>query len=484
MALAARGSDAAPPPEGCSFLDKTLIVSGVRIPFILYKHDECDEIWMPAKPVMKTTGEANITHIMDRVFCDDQMSFEDLVASKGLPLEGCCGFATTPNPEDYNEKKAIWVNESGFYAMVLGSRKPHCAAFQRWVLHDVLPTIRRTGRYELNASGVRRKRPRLAVVECAPETQIRLRKMVCDSFARAPPEKELKQLMMLMSAKFLNLVCREHPDLSMVAVRRRCSADVFGQKTNVRLSDMHLAEAAIVNVLDHLEDSSWVLSSGEGGLVLRERSRIPRITTPGGAFSVCDEAHSLGKDGANKLWISLLLADGLASCAAICEALLFYLDDFKESQGGLALRTTDALLNSGFRVAQLHSVNVKDSVVAALRRRDVQSFHGTWEEAPWSDKRFAGIYLDLCTGSAGYAARQLELAFERSVPGCVLAWTIVERNYEGEDFLLRHNSLVDLLTVRGWSPACGGYLRPSTLLHRSSSGARQRVLTQMWRKNR
>ena len=29
-----------------------------------------------------------------------QMSFEDLVKSKGLPLEGCCGFTTPPNPED------------------------------------------------------------------------------------------------------------------------------------------------------------------------------------------------------------------------------------------------------------------------------------------------------------------------------------------------------------------------------------------------
>ena len=146
MALVNRGI-VMTPPEGCSFLDKTLTLNNERIPFIHFKHDACDEIWMPAKPVMKTTGETTITHIMDRVFCDDKMSFEELIASKGLPLEGCCGFATTPNPEDYHEKKAIWVNESGFYAMVLGSRKPHCVAFQRWVLHEVLPSIRRTGSY-------------------------------------------------------------------------------------------------------------------------------------------------------------------------------------------------------------------------------------------------------------------------------------------------------------------------------------------------
>ena len=139
-------------PSGCSFLDKTLILNNVRIQFIHYKNGDVDEIWMPAKPIMKTTGEANITHIMDRVFPDDKMTFEELVKEKGLPLEGCYGFVTPPNPEDYNEKKAIWVNESGFYAMALGSRKPHCVEFQRWVLHAVLPSIRRTGQYSIDQS--------------------------------------------------------------------------------------------------------------------------------------------------------------------------------------------------------------------------------------------------------------------------------------------------------------------------------------------
>jgi prophage antirepressor-like protein len=132
-------------PSGCSYMQGLLTLNGERLPFIHYR--ELDEIWMPGKPVMKTTGERNITHILGRVFADDKMSFERLVATKGLPLEGCYGFVTPPNPTDHNEKIAIWVNESGFYAMVLGSRKPDCVAFQRWVLREVLPSIRRTGSY-------------------------------------------------------------------------------------------------------------------------------------------------------------------------------------------------------------------------------------------------------------------------------------------------------------------------------------------------
>ena len=37
--------------------------------------------------------------IMDRAFLDDKKSFEELVSSKGLPLEGCYGIITTPKPE-------------------------------------------------------------------------------------------------------------------------------------------------------------------------------------------------------------------------------------------------------------------------------------------------------------------------------------------------------------------------------------------------
>lgn len=45
------------------------------------------------------------------------------------------------------EQKAVFVNEAGLYALVLGSRRPSARRFKRWVTHDVLPAIRRTGEY-------------------------------------------------------------------------------------------------------------------------------------------------------------------------------------------------------------------------------------------------------------------------------------------------------------------------------------------------
>lgn len=39
------------------------------------------------------------------------------------------------------------INEPGLYSGVLGSTVPRAREFKRWVTHDVLPQIRRTGRY-------------------------------------------------------------------------------------------------------------------------------------------------------------------------------------------------------------------------------------------------------------------------------------------------------------------------------------------------
>lgn len=39
------------------------------------------------------------------------------------------------------------VNEPGLYSLVLGSRKPEAKAFKRWITHEVIPAIRKTGGY-------------------------------------------------------------------------------------------------------------------------------------------------------------------------------------------------------------------------------------------------------------------------------------------------------------------------------------------------
>ncbi|MED1480777.1 MULTISPECIES: phage antirepressor [Bacillus] len=48
-----------------------------------------------------------------------------------------------------NPNKTI-VNEPGLYTLILGSRKPEAKQFKRWITHEVIPTIRKTGGYVAN----------------------------------------------------------------------------------------------------------------------------------------------------------------------------------------------------------------------------------------------------------------------------------------------------------------------------------------------
>jgi len=46
-------------------------------------------------------------------------------------------------------QKAVVINESGLYSLILSSKLEQTKAFKRWVTSEVLPAIRKTGRYEL-----------------------------------------------------------------------------------------------------------------------------------------------------------------------------------------------------------------------------------------------------------------------------------------------------------------------------------------------
>ncbi|MBW4455315.1 MAG: hypothetical protein KME55_22810 [Nostoc indistinguendum CM1-VF10] len=47
------------------------------------------------------------------------------------------------------EQEMLTVTEAGLYRLIFKSRKPVAKRFQRWVFHEVLPSLRRTGKYEM-----------------------------------------------------------------------------------------------------------------------------------------------------------------------------------------------------------------------------------------------------------------------------------------------------------------------------------------------
>lgn len=86
--------------------------------------DEAGEPWFVAKDVCDILGHSNVSMALDRLDDDERSKFN-------LGRQG----------------ETNIVNEAGLYVLVLGSRKPEAHEFQRWVTHEVLPSIRRTGGY-------------------------------------------------------------------------------------------------------------------------------------------------------------------------------------------------------------------------------------------------------------------------------------------------------------------------------------------------
>jgi anti-repressor protein len=90
--------------------------------------DESGEPWFVAKDVCDALGVAT-NHLRE----DGRGLDDDEVIS-------------LPNWEGKGSAPLI-INEPGFYKLVLKSRKPEAKAFQRWVTHEVLPSIRKKGGY-------------------------------------------------------------------------------------------------------------------------------------------------------------------------------------------------------------------------------------------------------------------------------------------------------------------------------------------------
>lgn len=54
-----------------------------------------------------------------------------------------------PIPTTSGTQEMFLVNESGMYGLVFGSKMPNATKFKRWVTNEVLPSIRKTGGYQI-----------------------------------------------------------------------------------------------------------------------------------------------------------------------------------------------------------------------------------------------------------------------------------------------------------------------------------------------
>lgn len=71
------------------------------------------------------------------------------VAAKMLDQKGV---RKTYTPTQGGEQELIFINEPNLYRVIFRSNKPEARTFQDWVFDEVLPAIRKTGRYEAPAA--------------------------------------------------------------------------------------------------------------------------------------------------------------------------------------------------------------------------------------------------------------------------------------------------------------------------------------------
>lgn len=62
------------------------------------------------------------------------------------------GAVLTNTPTKGGEQQSYFINEPNLYRVIFRSDKPEAKNFQDWVFEDVLPTIRKTGKYNINES--------------------------------------------------------------------------------------------------------------------------------------------------------------------------------------------------------------------------------------------------------------------------------------------------------------------------------------------
>ena len=95
-----------------------------------------DDIWFRGKTIAEILKYANQRKaIRDYIDPEDRARFDELHGRKeSVPLTN-------------NEKNTIYINESGLYSLILCCQLESTLVFKRWVTKEVLPSIRKIGKY-------------------------------------------------------------------------------------------------------------------------------------------------------------------------------------------------------------------------------------------------------------------------------------------------------------------------------------------------
>lgn len=109
-----------------------------------------NEPWFVAVDVCRALEIGNSSQAISRLDADEKMI--TLISNEGNKRG---------NPN------MTVVKEPGLYTLILSSRKPEAKAFKRWITHEVIPTIRKTGGYMTDSLLERIQKEPAVIVEFA-----------------------------------------------------------------------------------------------------------------------------------------------------------------------------------------------------------------------------------------------------------------------------------------------------------------------------
>lgn len=102
------------------------------------------EVWFVAIDVAKILEYTDVRRMCDLV--EDEDKRVENPHNLGVSI-----FAETFSNSTF---RVSLINESGVYSVIFNSTKPEAKVFKKWVTSELLPTIRKTGSYTVNAESV------------------------------------------------------------------------------------------------------------------------------------------------------------------------------------------------------------------------------------------------------------------------------------------------------------------------------------------
>ena len=129
-----------------SIIEKVFKYEETELSVIKCKND----IWFRGETIAEILGYAiQRKAILDHVDHEDKRKLSGIYAQIQTERNGPPKIQENGKmkPSTNNQKNTIYINESGLYSLILRSRLESARAYKRWVTKEVLPSIRKTGRY-------------------------------------------------------------------------------------------------------------------------------------------------------------------------------------------------------------------------------------------------------------------------------------------------------------------------------------------------